>query len=296
MSSSTSPPPFRGPCADDPLGEALIDALADVALAGFAAELSACRFLCNETFQVRDPGAVADVLRRAVEQQCGASAVRAARREAAELAELPVHTLDRARRVEGTTQLVRAAARGDEPRVRVLVALGGLRAPPRRSADGDHRAEVWNPLNWAIFNGHEGVARTLLDIGMDVKAARFGNISALSVARAMRHEGVLRLLEQRGTTTVSRLTVNVYNGRFFLHLDIDILNTSHDDFLAKLWAALPEAIHEAFEQSELNEYWRFLVAGEQIEAALADSVLSKPFKFAQYGSHVYMIRRGWRGG
>ena len=287
---SSPPPPFRGPCADDPLGEALIDALADVALAGFAAELSACRFLCNETFQVRDPGAVADVLRRAVEQQCGASAVRAARREAAELAELPAHTLDRARRVEGTTQLVRAAARGDEPRVRVLVALGALRAPPRRSADGFYRAEVWNPLNWAIFNGHEGVARTLLDIGMDVEAACFGNISALSVAESLRHEGVLLLLRQRGATPVSRLTVKVYSGPTVL-LDVDILNTSHDDFLAKLSGALPEAFQPA---ETLNENWRFLIAGKQIED-LAYYLSSMPFILAQCGSHVYMIRRGWRG-
>ena len=282
-SSSTSPPPFRGPCADDPLGEALIDALADVALAGFAAELSACRFLCNETFQVRDPGAVADVLRRAVEQQCGASAVRAARREAAELAELPAHTLDRAHRVEGTTQLVRAAARGDEPRVRVLVALGALRAPPRRSANGNHRAEAWNPLNWAIFNGHEDVARTLLDIGMDVEAARFGNISALSVAESLRHEGVLLLLRQRGATPVSRLTVTVPTGRIFL-LDVDIFNTSYNDFWKNFLAA--EGLHP-----DPADY-RFLIApGKQIEADLADSFSSKPFHFAQAGSRIHLLRK-----
>ena len=277
---SSPPPPFRGPCADDPLGEALIDALADVALAGFAAELSACRFLCNETFQVREPGAVADVLRRAVEQQCGASAVRAARREAAEL---PVHTLDRAHRVEGTTQLVRAAARGDEPRVRVLVALGALRAPPRRSADGNHRAEAWNPLNWAIFNGHEDVARTLLDIGMDVEAARFGNISALSVAESLRHEGVLLLLRQRGATPVSRLTVRVPTGRIFL-LDVDIFNTSYNDFYEKFLMA--GGLHPD------PACYAFLIApGKMIEADLAESFSSKPFHFAQGGSHVYMVNK-----
>ena len=98
-----------GPCAYTREGELLIDVLADVALAGFAAELAPARFLCNETFEIREPGAVAYVLRNALEAQCGATAARAARREAG-----------------GATQLTLAAGRGDDARVRMLIALGAL--------------------------------------------------------------------------------------------------------------------------------------------------------------------------
>ena len=113
-----------GPCAYTALGERLIDILADVAVAGFAAELAPARFLCNETFELRERGAVAEVLSTALELQCGARAARAARRARAEMpngAEGGGATAF----VDGTTQLMRAASRDElAPRVRALVALG----------------------------------------------------------------------------------------------------------------------------------------------------------------------------
>ena len=126
-----------GPCAYTRLGEQLIDVLAEVALAGFAAELAPARFLCNETFEIREPGAVADVLRNALEVQCGAMASRTARREITELA-YEIETIGGT----STTQLIRAAAHGEDARVRALVALGA----PRASADSRRR---WSAAAWA---------------------------------------------------------------------------------------------------------------------------------------------------
>ena len=158
-----------GPCAYTRLGEQLIDVLADVALAGFAAELAPARFLCNETFEIREPGAVADVLWNALEAQCGASAARAARREEAELptgngedgddfdSDHPTAT------IPGTTQLIRAAACGDVARVRTLVALGAPRTSGGRlEGGGGHRFHRWSAAAWAIANRCERARDALL--------------------------------------------------------------------------------------------------------------------------------------
>ena len=148
---------FHGPCADSALGEALLNALPLVALAGFAAELSSCRFLCGETFRVRERGAGAEVLATSLERQSGARAARAARRETAAL--IVAGDADGESRgavavVGRTTQLIRAAAGGDAARVRALVALGA----PRDLVDGDGRSA----LHWAALNGHEEVVDALL--------------------------------------------------------------------------------------------------------------------------------------
>ena len=145
-----------GPCAYTRLGEQLIDVLADVALAGFAAELAPARFLCNETFEIREPGAVADVLRNALEAQCGATAARAARREDAALP----RGGGGSETIRGTTQLIRAATRGEDARVRALVALGASRASAGRSPNG----ERWSAAAWARANGCQRALEALLVI------------------------------------------------------------------------------------------------------------------------------------
>ena len=145
-----------GPCAYTRLGEALIDVLADVAVAGFAAELAPARFLCNETFEIREPGAVADVLRNALEAQCGATAAHAARREDAELPGVE----DWEQPIRGTTQLIRAATRGGDARVRTLVALGA----PRASVVRDRRHSSKSALSWASHNGFQRIVEDLLGV------------------------------------------------------------------------------------------------------------------------------------
>ena len=127
--------------------------LADVALAGFAAELAPARFLCNETFEIREPGAVADVLRNALEAQCGASAARAARRENAKLPSGRHHTDS----FSGTTQLMRASARGEDARVRQLRALG---AP--LGGRGPRWGSGRSALEWARFLGRPDIVEDLL--------------------------------------------------------------------------------------------------------------------------------------
>ena len=67
-----------GPCAYTREGEALVDALPLVALAGFAPEVAHCRLLCNETLEIRDEGAIAWVLCAAAEAQCCTLAARRA--------------------------------------------------------------------------------------------------------------------------------------------------------------------------------------------------------------------------
>ena len=129
--------------------------LADVAVAGFAAELAPARFLCNEIFEIREPGAVADVLRNALEAQCGATVARAARREDAEL-----QTGDgKALLIRGTTQLIRAAARGEDAHVRALVALGAPRGSVARAA-----WLRWSAAAWARANGRQRALEALLVI------------------------------------------------------------------------------------------------------------------------------------
>ena len=142
-----------GPCAYTRLGEALIDVLADVAAEGFAAELAPARFLCNETFEIREPGAVADVLRNALEAQCGATAARAARRESAKLPTGRGYIIS----MEGTTQLIRAAVLGEDARVRALVALGA----PRGSADSRRHVSA---AAWALASGCRRTLEALLVI------------------------------------------------------------------------------------------------------------------------------------
>jgi ankyrin repeat protein len=139
---SDEPEPFRGPCADDPRGEELIDVLADVVLAGFAPELASCRFLCNETFQIRERGAVADVLKNGLEAS-GASAVRALRRNS-----------------WGTTQLMRAVGEGNEQQVRLLLALGA----PINSLDPFGQSALIK----AVAGGHIEITNLLLDSGADI--------------------------------------------------------------------------------------------------------------------------------
>ena len=167
-----------GPCAYTRLGEQLIDVLADVAVAGFAAELSSCRFLCNETFRIRERGAVAEVLRTAVERQC----------------------FERATGWRWSA-LMRAAARGDEAIARLLLDHG---------ANADLQ-DVNGATALAIASacGKEGVVRLLLERGASVEptsdlSARAWGRTALALAGpnvsvgAEVRESISRLLIERG--------------------------------------------------------------------------------------------------
>ena len=164
---------FRGPAADSALGERCIDVLPIVSASGFAAEVSQCRWLCGETWRAGDLGATNDMLVRSAEIQCGAQAARETRRE------------DFVRpggggTLHGTTQLIRAALLNNLPRVLQLVQLGA----PIDLVDATYKMSA---LYWASREGHEHVAKALLDgkyegRGADVNLLRAGGWTPLMYA------------------------------------------------------------------------------------------------------------------
>ena len=185
-------PPFRGPAADSSLGEAFLDALPIVAAVGFAADVSQCVQLCGVTFRAGDRGATNDMLVQSLRLQCSAREARAAGRERFAFV-MPWGAL---RTLEGTTQLVRAAYLNNLPRVLQLIQLG---------APLDHVDETvgWSALHWASAQGHEHVAKALLDGKYEGRGAtvdlrnEYGE-TPLMQASDEGHESVVRLLLSRG--------------------------------------------------------------------------------------------------
>jgi hypothetical protein len=188
-SSSAAPAPFRGPAADSMLGERLIDVIGIVAAMGFAAEVSHCLYLCGETWRKGDKGATNDMLARSLKRQSSARAARAAGRD--DFVD-PADGDD----LNGTTQLMRAAALNNLPRVLQLVQLGA----PLELKD---MSLGYTALHWACELGHEHVARALLDgkyegRGAEVDARDKKGWTSLISASCNGHEGVVRLLLARG--------------------------------------------------------------------------------------------------
>ena len=191
---------FHGPAANSPLGEALLDVIGLVAAVGFAAEVSQCLFLCGLTFRAGDRGATNDMLVQSLRRQCGAREARAAARE--DFAALLRENVNRDEtdevRVEGTTQLIRAAQLNNLPRVLQLVQLGA----PLDAVDASEQG--CSALHWACIMGHEHVARALLDgkyggrgAAADLPCA--GNASTpLALASIQGSAAVVGLLLRRG--------------------------------------------------------------------------------------------------
>ncbi len=108
--------------------------------------------LCGTTFRAGDRGATNDMLVQSLRLQCGAREARAAGREKFAVP-MPWGGLQT---VQGTTQLIRAAALNNLPRVLQLIQLG---AP----LDLVDEAHGWSALHWVCRLGHEHVAKALLD-------------------------------------------------------------------------------------------------------------------------------------
>jgi hypothetical protein len=171
------------------LGERLIDVIGIVAAMGFAAEVSQCLYLCGETWRKGDRGATNDMLARSLERQCGARAARAAGHEDF------VHPRH-GYAISGTTQLMRAAALNNLPRVLQLVQLG---AP----LEFKYKNIGWTALHWACDFGREHVTRALLDgkfegRGVEADARDKWGWTPLMAASQNGHEAVVRLLLARG--------------------------------------------------------------------------------------------------
>ena len=151
--AAAAPAPFRGPCADSPLGELFLDVIGLVAARGYAAEASQCRALCGLTWRRGDLGATSDMIVSSLRLQCDAVAAQEARREDVAFV-WPISGLEM---LKGTTQLIRASILNNLPRVLQLIQLGAPldlvdQSSCRRSA-----------LVWASYRGHEHVVAALLE-------------------------------------------------------------------------------------------------------------------------------------
>ena len=155
---------------------------------GHALDLHHARWLCGTTLRegVRRAdgsldragflGGTADMIRSAARLQ-GLDAMRAEGRG------------------EGWTQLIRVAHKGDEKRVRELVAAG---AKLDLVTSGG-----WSALHYASGSGHAGITKLLLDgkyeaKGADINLQTSGGSTALIWASINGHEAVVRLLLERG--------------------------------------------------------------------------------------------------
>ena len=132
--------PFAGPAADSWLGELLLDVLPLACAVGFALDLSRCAALCGTTWRRGDRGATNDMMICALRLQ--APWLAAARRAP--------------RAARGLTSIMRAAAAGDERRVRELLAAG---APLRCSSD----ALSWTALHYASAQRNVSIVAALLE-------------------------------------------------------------------------------------------------------------------------------------
>ena len=185
-------PRFHGPAADSALGEALLDAISIVSAVGFAADVSQCVQLCGTTFRTGDRGATNDMLVQSLRLQCGAREARAAGREQFDVV-MPWGVLET---LEGTTQLMRAAHLNNLPRVLQLIQLGAL-------LDLVDESDGWSALHWACDQGHEQVAKALLDgkhegRGTTVNLLTKSGLTPIMRASQEGHESVVRLLLSRG--------------------------------------------------------------------------------------------------
>ena len=181
--------PFRGPAADSPLGERLIDVLPFVAENGFALDVSQHVALCGATWRRGNLGATNDVMARSLAMQAPWAA--AARRMGRE-----DFVTTRGYPICGSTQLIRAALRNDLPRVRQLVQLGA----PINAVDMTY---CYSALHWACREGFERVAEALIDgkyegHGAEVHSLVVRGWTPLIFASRYGHEGVVRLLLARG--------------------------------------------------------------------------------------------------
>ena len=193
-----APAPLRGPAADSPLGERFLDINALVSASGFALDVRPARYLCGLTFRLGARradgsldrggflGGTADMIDCALQRQAPwLQAARAAPREDAQL--LGPSPIAR------TTSLIRAAAAGDERRVRELLAAGA----PLRCVDGLR----WSALHHASFQGSARTVAVLLEAdveGATVDVQTSIGTSPLIEASMNGHEGAVCALLARG--------------------------------------------------------------------------------------------------
>jgi len=214
------------------LGERFLDVLPFVAAAGFAADVSHCLFLCGLTFRAGDRGATNDMIVQSLRLQCGARAAHeAAREEFFDFASLSAADDDDNEGVLNitrlTTQLIRATALNNLPRVLQLVQLGA----PLNLVD----EEGDSALHWASRAGHAHIVAALLAGKFEGRGAAVDLQSSalrtpIMVASKENHVEVARLLLARGAD----LGVDDDNSDNAIHLGV-LANSA--DVVALLCAA-----------------------------------------------------------
>ena len=244
--ASGAPAPFRGPAADSALGEHFLDVVGLVSASGFALDVWPTRYVCGLTLRERAAlggtvatpvgrgklverrsdgvrvvrlswatlytrervdergfrGGPADIIARALKRQAPwLQAARAAPRASVRI--LSGIWLER------TASLIRAAAAGDERRVRELLAAGA----PLRCVDGFWRRHA---LHWASEQGNERAVAALLEADATAEAVDARDITGstpLISASAHGHAGAVRALLARG----ARQEPRDMGGRTALH-------------------------------------------------------------------------------
>lgn len=188
-----------GPVAYTREGEKLINVLPILASLGLAPEVSRSRFVAGETYRKLGPaeaGAVAGTINRFAGAQ--ARADRAMPREDVMLlAKYPTPVLNEYQLVLSTTQLIRAAATGDDATVRRLVAEG---APLDLTGNGRHFG--YTALMWAIRNNHERCVEALLSVEGRKADVNYGSttgfVSPLTIAIHRNNVNIVRMLLENG--------------------------------------------------------------------------------------------------
>ena len=238
-----APAPFRGPCADSPLGELFLDVIGLLAARGYAAEVSQCRALCGLTWRRGDLGATGDMIVSSLRLQCGTAQAREAEREDFDFVWPGVGLLT----IEGSTQLIRASILNNLPRVLQLIQLGA----PLDLGD-QSEGWGWSALVWASSLGHEHVVAALLEgkyKGADVDQV-CGIWTALELASDDGHVGVVRVLLARGAKQVlqpGETYTAMYGAVINNHIEVvklllaapgasDALKTKHGGRTPLMWA------------------------------------------------------------
>ncbi len=103
-----------------------------------------------------------------------------------------------ARNHEGRTLLWRAALRGDERLVEILLKYGADPARGLRVKDGE------TPMHIAADRGHDKIVRVFLDHGVDVNIQSRAGRTPLHMAAMMKRESTVALLLQNGADPMIR--------------------------------------------------------------------------------------------
>ena len=149
-----APAPFRGPAADSPLGEHVLDVIALASAHGFALDVLPARFVCGLTFRLGARRADGSLDRTGF---LGGTAdmIYCSRR-------LQAPWLEAARRANrdegGHTSLMLAAEAGNEQRVRELLAAGAPAGGVNHFDGG-----WWTALHFAAYQGDVRIVVALAD-------------------------------------------------------------------------------------------------------------------------------------